>query len=62
LVTVYGPTHYDKKEWFLSELSNIYAKDDLPMLLGGDFNILRYSDEKTNHSMEIGFLTCSTGL
>jgi hypothetical protein len=62
LVTVYGPAHDGKKEQFLSELSNICAKDDLPMLLGGDFNIQRYSDEKTNHYVEIGFLTCSTGL
>jgi hypothetical protein len=45
-VTVYGPAHDDKREQFLSELSNICAKDDVPTLLGGDFNILRYSSEK----------------
>jgi endonuclease/exonuclease/phosphatase family metal-dependent hydrolase len=43
---VYGPAHDDKREQFLSELSGICAKDDVPTLLGGDFNILRYSSEK----------------
>jgi hypothetical protein len=28
------------------ELSNICAKNDLPMIVGGDFNILRDSSEK----------------
>jgi exonuclease III len=46
LVTVYGPAHDDKKDQFLIELSNICAQNDLPLVLGGDFNILRSSDEK----------------
>jgi hypothetical protein len=46
LVTIYGPTHEEKREQFLRELSNMCAKNDLPMIVGGDFNILRYSSEK----------------
>jgi hypothetical protein len=46
LVIVYGPAHDDNKEQFLIELSNICAQSDLPLLLGGDFNIIRYSGEK----------------
>jgi hypothetical protein len=46
LVTVYGPAHDDKKDQFLIELSNICAQNDLPLILGGDFIILRSSDEK----------------
>jgi hypothetical protein len=46
LVTIYGPAQVEKKEKFLTELSTICAKDDLPLLVGGDFNLLRFSDEK----------------
>jgi hypothetical protein len=46
LIIVYGPAHEDNKEPFLIELSNICAQSDLPLLLGGDFNIIRYSGEK----------------
>jgi hypothetical protein len=35
LVTVYGPAHDDKKEQFLTELSTICARNDLPLLVGG---------------------------
>jgi exonuclease III len=35
LVTVYGPAHDDKKEQFLTELSTICAKKDLPLMVGG---------------------------
>jgi exonuclease III len=46
LVTIYGPAQDEKKEKFLTELSNICAKCDLPVIVGGDFNILRFSNEK----------------
>jgi hypothetical protein len=35
LVTVYVPAHDDKKEQFLTELSNICARDDLPLFWRG---------------------------
>jgi hypothetical protein len=46
LVTIYGLAQVEKKEMFLIELSTIFAKCDLPLIVGGDFNILRFSDEK----------------
>jgi exonuclease III len=46
LVIIYGPAHEERREQFLRELSTICAKNDLPMIVGGDFNILRYSSEK----------------
>lgn len=49
LVTVYGPAHDDKKELFLSELSNVCSSHSHPMLIGGDFNILRFSSEKNKN-------------
>jgi hypothetical protein len=45
---VYGPAHDDKKEQFLTELSTICAKNDLPLLVG-ETNILRYSDENNKN-------------
>jgi hypothetical protein len=50
-----------KKEQFLVELSNICSKNNLPMLVGGDFNILRFSSEKIKHYVPTDILICSTG-
>ena len=46
LAIVYGPAHNDKKDQFLTEISNICGSSKSPLLIGGDFNILRYSSEK----------------
>lgn len=46
LVIVYGPAHDENKEQFLTELAQICAARKAPMLIGGDFNILRFSSEK----------------
>jgi hypothetical protein len=35
LVTVYAPAHDDEKKQFLTELSTICAKKDLPLMVGG---------------------------
>jgi hypothetical protein len=59
---VYGPAHDENKEHILSELSNICAPKKFTSPGGGDFNIIRYSDEKNKTSMQIGSLICSTGL
>jgi hypothetical protein len=42
LVAVYGATQEEYKTNFLRELDNL-AKDNLyPILIGGDFNLLRF--------------------
>lgn len=46
LATVPGPAHDEGKEQFLTELAHICNNRHLPMLIRGDFNILRYSSEK----------------
>ena len=46
LATVYGPAHDDTKEEFLTELSQLCTNRKFPMIIGGDFNILRFSSEK----------------
>jgi hypothetical protein len=59
--TIYGPAHEERKEQFLVELSNICSKNNLPMLVGGDFNILRFSSKKTKHYVPTDIPICSTG-
>jgi endonuclease/exonuclease/phosphatase family metal-dependent hydrolase len=47
LVSVYGAAHDVHKPAFLRELVNL-AKDNLhPIIIGGDFNLLRYPQEKS---------------
>jgi hypothetical protein len=46
LIVVYGPAQDDQKEMFLAELVNMCSHENLPILMGGDFNILRHSVEK----------------
>jgi hypothetical protein len=46
LVVVYGPAQYELKESFLAELVNMCSHERLPLLVGGDYNILRNSSEK----------------
>jgi exonuclease III len=46
LVCVYGPAQEDRKVRFLTGLANLGARERLPILIGGDFNILRNPKEK----------------
>jgi hypothetical protein len=46
LVAVYGPAQDDKKERFLAEMVNMCSHETLPLMIGGDFNIMRSSEEK----------------
>jgi exonuclease III len=46
LVFVYGAAQEEDKKVFLSELAAVCSNQKNPMLIGGDFNILRFSFEK----------------
>ena len=50
LISVYGPAQLDLKMQFLSELVRVCSKDTLPIVIGGDFNIIRSPDEKNNEN------------
>jgi hypothetical protein len=43
LVVLSGPTQDELKESFLAELVNMCSHKSLPLLIGGDYNILRQS-------------------
>jgi hypothetical protein len=48
LVALYGPAQDDQKEKFLAEMVNMCSYDNLPIMIGGAFNIMRSSEEKNN--------------
>ncbi len=52
LVLVYGLMQNEFKEQFLLELVNMCRYEALPILIGGDFNILRSHDEKNNDNCD----------
>jgi exonuclease III len=47
-MAVYGPAQEEFKTTFLSELVRTCQQNTLPALIGGDFNIMRNSKEKSN--------------
>jgi exonuclease III len=48
LAVVYGPAQNEHKEQFLAELVNMCSHENLPLIVGGDYNILRHPLEKNN--------------
>jgi hypothetical protein len=48
LVAVYGAAQDNQKPIFLAELVRIYENEALPLMVGGDFNIIRRQEEKNN--------------
>jgi len=47
-INAYGAAQEENKNEFLSELANFCSNNKDPFLIGGDFNIIRYSSEKKN--------------
>lgn len=48
LVSVYGAAQPEFKDVFLIELIQLCSKETLPIMIGGDFNIIRGPQEKNN--------------
>jgi hypothetical protein len=48
LILVYGAAQEEHIHHFLAELAKIYEDETLPMIVGGDFNILRRKEDKNN--------------
>ena len=46
LVVVYGDAQLERKATFLAELSRVFQSSVNPILIGGDFNIIRKASEK----------------
>jgi len=52
LVCVYGPAQGHLKEKFLAELVSMVSHETVPILVGGDYNIMRSSQEKNNDNFD----------
>lgn len=46
IICVYGPAQEEGKECFLQELVGLCCDQSLPVLIGGDFNILIFASDK----------------
>jgi hypothetical protein len=55
LVGVYGPDQNPQKEKFFIELVHMMSHEKLPILMGGDFNILRHAQELITPRNAVGF-------
>jgi hypothetical protein len=52
LITVYGPAQHSSSSYFISELSQKCIRATLPLLLGGDFNLIRFIEDKNNSNLD----------
>ena len=60
LMAVYGAAQPEHKDSFLAEFVNTCSSETLPLLVGGDFNIIRSPEEKNNDRFDliVGGLCC----
>ena len=54
LVVIYGTPYYEFKMEFIAELHDIMENSTVPTLLGGDFNLVRSTADKSN-----GVINCN---
>ena len=59
-LNVYGAPQEENKIEFLTELASFCGKNKDPYLVGGDFNILRFTSEKIKVVVYIDILGFST--
>jgi hypothetical protein len=52
LDSFYGAVQQNRKEAFVSELLHLCAKETLPIVIGGDFNVMRDPLEKINSNFD----------
>jgi hypothetical protein len=48
LMTVYGPADHEKSGGFLLEIGEYCRFSVLPIIIGGDFNLIRSENDKSN--------------
>jgi hypothetical protein len=53
LFNIYGPAHDDRKLEFLEEIQTKIQSVDCLVLLGGDFNMIRKREEKSNGNVNV---------
>jgi hypothetical protein len=56
MLTVYGPAHHDLLASFILELSRKCMYATLPLVMGGDFNLIRTASDKNNCNVNLGLM------
>jgi exonuclease III len=56
LMTVYGSAQHDMSRDFIAELSRKCMSISLPVVMGGDFNLIRQTSEKSNGNINQGLI------
>jgi hypothetical protein len=56
-LVVYGPAHHDASEMFLRDLDTKLCRTDLPILLAGDFNLIRSPADKNNDNIDVPLMS-----
>jgi hypothetical protein len=56
LISVYGPAQHAKSVDFIAELSSKCLYSMLPLVFGGDFNLIRNAQEKNNGNLNYGLM------
>jgi hypothetical protein len=59
-LNVYGAAQEGNKDEYLAELARFCDKNKDPLLVGRDFNIIRFASEKTRIMGSTGILICSS--
>lgn len=55
-ITIYGPAHHDLSKAFLDELRYICSSSLLPVVIGGDSNLIREETDKNSHNIDLGLI------
>jgi endonuclease/exonuclease/phosphatase (EEP) superfamily protein YafD len=50
---IYGPAHDDRMLEFLDEIQSKVQTVEHPIILGGDFNMVRKAEEKSNGNVNV---------
>jgi len=56
LFNVYGPVQDNRKAEFLNELAEMISTCQLPLFMGGDFNLVRRVENKTSDNVDVGWM------
>jgi hypothetical protein len=56
MVTIYGPVNHDLSNAFLEELGAICQQSVLPLIIGGDFNLIREISDKNSDNIDFNLI------
>lgn len=56
IINVYGPVQLERKGHFLQELTAKISSVSCPVVVGGDFNLIRYAWEKSTDNLDQGWM------